>query len=278
MNTWQAAQQLAYILRTLKWSDSPQNPVFGDVRVTQGPADDASGALRLPCAFVRVLDSMTDPDAPKLKTQKFEVVVVVGSVGDRVGEFALLGGQRTSTGKSAGRGLLELEEEMLDAINLINTSTNLFAIRAISTSAAEAALVEGHGYCVSRAYQFEAKLTTSRSFRPPNAGRKMTAAVNAGTVTLTFDVVERFDCHPAYSVPSIAARGGLVLVRKPGGTAPATVADGTIVSSTFATPKTDTPGSGTWSYALFGKHDEFNDGTTSIQYSTAVTASGVIVP
>lgn len=285
MTTWQAARQIAFKLLSRSWPDAPAGPVFAQVFVSQGLPED-SGSLRFPFALVRVLDGTADPDDQTYQLQRFEVVSVVSSTGDQVGEQAMVGGHRQSQGRSQGRGLLEVEEQVMQAVQYLN-QTNAFRIQLVSAGTAEAALVPDVGYVVSRALTFQARLTTSRVYPTPNAGKSLVAAVNTGVVTLTWTWHERADLHKAYTPPQIGtARGKLTLVRKAGSSAPTSVTDGTLValSSNAATTVADSPGAGTWSYALFAQYDEFGDATgspalggTSVRVSTPATALGIVV-
>lgn len=279
MNSWQATKQLVFKLETAAWPDSPGGPVFATVHGTQGVAEEIANDYRTPFAVVRVLDAQSDAQSPGLKEQSWEIVICTAHAGDQVGEFALLGGQRASQGKSQGRGLLEVEEQLLNVVNFLD-QTQQVNIVAASAGAAQAALVTDRGYVLTRAYTIRGRLTTARTYPAPNGTNVLTAALGTPSggltpVTVSWASVEqRFDLHPAYATPVLPARGSLALVRKGGSAAPLSPTDGTVVTiGAFATSVVDsiTSGSGAWTYGLFAKYDEFGDGTTSIRTSAPAT-------
>lgn len=287
MSPWQAAREIQCLLLKRVWPDSPGNHVFANVFVSQGPAEDtAFSSMTFPAALVRVLDATADADNQVHQTQRFEVLVMVKHTGDQFGEAAMVGGNRPSQGGSGGRGLLEVEEQVMQALQFLDP-TSAFRLQMTSAGAAEAAFLSDVGYLVHRPLTFQARLTTTRVYPTPNAGRKLRSSVAGGNVTLTWTWHERFDLRAAGASRQLAtARGALTLVRKAGSSAPTSVTDGTVVplASNAAVTVTDAPGSGTWSYALFAQYDEFGDGTgsapmtgTSIRTSTAATVTGIVV-
>jgi hypothetical protein len=277
LNTWQCSRQIAYTLSKLTWEDSPSTRVFGSVHVTQGPSSEAADILRPTLALVRVLDSTSDDEDTRIILQKFEVVLAVAHAGDNLGEYAMIGGQRKSRGESSGRGLLEIEERVTNALNEVDLGRGQIGLQLVSAGAAEGQMVEGIGYVATRGYTFEGWLTTTRTYAKPNYGNKLTSSVNAGTVTLSWTLVDRFDFHAANSIlpsPHSSNRGSVILRRASGSTPPSSSSSGTGVtlSGDFATTVNDTPGSGTWSYALFAEYDEFGN-DTSLRYSDAATVT-----
>lgn len=288
MNTWQCARQIRHKLLARQWPDSPQGTIFGSVFVTQSTFEDINPAsIVYPAAIVRVLDSQTDPDDQRYQVQRFEVVILVKHSGDQFGEAAMIGGNRTSQGGSGGRGVLEVEEQVREALQFLDPLSAV-RLQLVSSGAADCILAEGVGYIVGRPMTFQARLTTNRVYPAPNFGKTLTSSVLAGTVSLSWLWSERFDLHAAATAPRqlTSARGLLTLVRKAGATPPASVSDGTLVTlaSNASTSATDSPGTGTWSYALFAQYDEFGDATgtqplsgTSVRTSTSATASGIVV-
>jgi hypothetical protein len=282
VNTWQAVKQIQFLLQTATWPDTPGGPVFASVHITQGPAEKMLQDFRYPVAIIRVLDNEADAAAPGFKSQRLEVTLATAHYGDLLGEFSLMGGMRNSQGRSGGRGLLEVEEIALSTLNLIDQTSGLSIILAAS-SAVETAIDEQFGYVASRAFQFNTRLTTSRTYQTPNGTNALTLTAGAPSggftpVTVQWKAAtQRFDFHPAYTVPLLNARGGFVLVRKTGSSAPASIGDGTNIAlgSAFAVSVVDpNPVTGqTYTYGLFAKHDEYNDGATSLRYSSPAYAT-----
>ena len=281
MNSRQAMMQLAWLLRTRTWTDSPNELVLASARVSAGVAASyAQADLKLPFCLIKPLGSTSDDCEPAFKNQKIEVILAVGHAGDRIGENALIGGQRPATtpeGGSKGRGLLEIEEEVLNTVNFLN-QTNGVRMQVNSASAAEAAMVEGLGYVATRAYELDSWLTTARFYAP--ALRLTTTATGSGNVNLTWtNPAYRFDFHAANTtlptdLSDAAARGGLILRRAAGATAPTSATAGTgvtLASAYTSVGVTDSPGVGQFSYALFVSYAEY--ATSFLRYSSSVTST-----
>ena len=278
MNPWQCAQQLKYLLQVAVWPDGAAGPVFSDVRVTQGPLESASGALRYPLAIIRVTTSEPDRQNPGLLTERFEVVLAVAHAGDQIGEMSMIGGQRSSQAQSYGRGLMEVEERLRVAVSELNSTSGISVVES-ATSAAEAGYQDGVGYVATRAYTLDARLTTTRKYPTPNGENALTATGGVGTVSLSWAALTpRFDAHPAVALPVLDARGSFYLVRKSGSTAPSSVSDGTTVySGGFSTSYSASVAAGTYTYGLFTQFDEFGDGVTSLRYSDTPAYATVTV-
>lgn len=283
MNAWQAARQIKYLVQNATWADAPHGPVFGSVRITQGIGqDEAMGQVRFPAAFVALQDSESDGASPGLKMQRWQVTIVVANQGDIVGEAAMIGGQRSSVGYSGGRGLLEVEEALLNVLNLADETSGLNVL-LVASSAPEAAFAEEYGYVAERRFIFSSTLTTGRSYPAPNGSNALTTSVGANSgglksVAVSWSAVEpRFDLHAAVAVPLISAVGKLLLVRKAGTSAPTTPADGTALTlaSSYATGYADslTTSSGSYTYGLFAQFDEFGDAVTSLRLSAPAVAT-----
>lgn len=266
MNDLQVAQQVAYILGQQTWPDAPNEVVFGQggTYVTAGPAEVAINDLRFPYAIVRVLEADPDDEEPALIFQTFEVEVAVLNQSDTTGEFALIGGPRSAgQGSSSGRGLLEIGEEVLKAIGQVDQETGI-TLQLYQTSSVAGAYVDGSGYVAVRSYQFLGAINRERYYHP--------ASGFSGTVQSSGDVVLTWALPPdRYD------RNAMVLRRAPGATPPvsATAGTGITLSGPLATTVTDTPGSGTFSYALFAGYDETGGGTNE-RFSASVTTTEVI--
>lgn len=281
MNCFQCLSQLAWLLRTRAWTDTPNELVLASARCSAGMAATyAQSELKFPFVLVKPLGSTSDEHETALKKQSIEVILAVANAGDRIGEHALIGGQRQATtpsGRSSGRGLLEVEEEVLSVINFMN-QTNGIRIQTQSTSAAEAAVVEGLGYVATRAYELQAVLTTARFYAP--ALRLTTTAAGGGVVNLAWtNPAYRYDFHAANAtLPTdnvdASARGGLILRRASGATAPtsATAGTGVTLSNVYtSTSVADSPGAGQFSYALFVSYAEY--ATSFLRYSSSITST-----
>lgn len=267
MNAYQVTRQLAYLLRQATWPGSA-TAVFHDVKITQAPVDVLLGQLRAPFALIRVGSGSPDDQAPRLMEEGLEVAIVASSAGDGTGQVALVGGPRAGgQTSSSGRGVLELEEELLRAAAKLG-GQNGVRLNLVASGRGEA-LLDGTTLAASRGYSFRARTSTERSYRAPSLFVATAGAPGSGNVSMTWDLPPaRFD------------RLEVVLRRASGATAPTSPTDGTGValSGPLATSVTDSPGAGTWSYALFAGYDETSaTPTTSDRWSSPVTRTSVVV-
>lgn len=261
MNAWQALRALRAILRAAVWPDGTGEVVFSSrVHATAGTPDGVVPGTGYPFCLLAPGSSDADEDQADLEISTIRVLLVVRGAGDAYGESALLGGPRSGgVGSSKGRGLLEVEEVLRNAIEHLNGPDGI-NLRVTSRSAPQAQIV-GSDYIVSREYSLEAALTTDRTYAPPV--RFLATALGGGQVSLAWALP-----------PARYDRVGVVLRRAAGATPPASASAGTGVSlsSATATSKTDTPGAGQFSYALFGAYDEINQTpTTPDRYSASAT-------
>lgn len=259
MNAWQVAKQLRYLLRLATWPDSPNDKVFGQVIIGEGVSEKAVSQIRFPFALIVPMDATADEEEPRLERQNYEVQLVARVANDPLGESTLIGGPRASAGSSGGRGVMELEEVLLDTIVTLDRSSGV-RIRSDYKTAAESRFVEGMGYVGTRGYMFSALVTSARSYGAPS---ELTAAsLGSGDVALSWILP-----------PARYDEVGLVLRRAAGSTSPAEPTDGTGVTvGDDDTSVTDTGASGSVSYSLWRVYNE-HGGTTAERYSTAAAAA-----
>jgi len=272
VNTWQALRQLTYLLAKQVWPDSPGEKVFRSVHATALPGAESSSALRMPFCLLRPINATADKQSPSLKTQGFEATIVTASTGDTLGEFALIGGQRNSQGSSRGRGLLEVEEVFYQTLDFLNQKSGI-RIQVASNGSVEGEYLDGVGYVAARRYGLESLVGVDRDYLEANPrGLLVPLAalpLGGGQVQLSWDnPPERFDFNDETPI------GGLVLRRASGATPPASPTSGTGITlvTGFEESITDTPGAGTFSYALFVGYNEGN----WVRYSSAITVTSVV--
>lgn len=267
MNTWQLARQLKSLLEAATWPDGAGESVFGHVAVTQELPEELLGKVVLPAITIGIGGELPDPSRPSLVLQSFDVQLQVALPGDATGQRALIGGPRgNAQGSSSGRGLLEVQEELKQAVRKL-TAANGVRVRLRATSGA-AALRDGlAGYAVRRGYTLEAWVSDDRDYPAPV--NLVASDLTGGDVSLTWDLPpSRFD------------RLEVVLRRASGSTPPASATAGTGVTlaSALATSVVDSPGAGTYSYSLFAGYDETSSSpTTTDRWSDPVSRSGVAV-
>lgn len=268
MNCWQLLRRLKVGLQARRWGGSASGqPVFAphSVVLTVAPSAEGFEHLVRPAVMLAPLDANRDPEfreAGDLLTQRISATLLVSVAGDDLGEFALMGGARQSAVQSAGRGLLEVEAELLAAIQSIGNGAGV-TIQHVFSSALDARLEESAAYSVLRGYAFDALLNTFRSY---DEARDFAGSVAAGAVSLS------------WAAPSDTT--GLVsyVLRRISGSVPvATASEGTSVSlsTPLATSKSESPGAGTWSYSLFAGYDDLS-GATPIYHSSPQTLTVLV--
>ena len=167
MNAWQVSRQVKYLLVEQTWTGA-STAVFGAVRITAKPTEEAVRTnLVLPAALVRPLGAAVDPflgELPDAFEQELVIALVVSIKNDPFQEAMLIGAQRTGQTDSRGRGLLEIEEELMNAVELLNTDDGV-VIQHIATGAPTPQLVEGEAALI-REYGFRVDLTSNRFYHP----------------------------------------------------------------------------------------------------------------
>lgn len=270
MNIWQVTRQLEYLIRARYWEDDSNNEKVIRVIPTAGPTSEALKGFRPPFVLITPLGGPADPEEPDLWDETIRLVIVAGVEGDSLGKMSLLGGVRASgQASSQGRGLLELQEEVLAAVKLLATSTGL-TIQGRNAQGGEASNDEEFGYITSRVLLYSVRCTGFRYYHPADLFTAEDAT--GGNCDLSWSLPpDRFD------------RRKVMLRRAAGATAPATIADGTEValSGDLATSKTDDPGAGTFSYSLFAGYLERSDDMppttgTPDRWSDPVSATVVV--
>jgi hypothetical protein len=234
-----------------------------------GTADDLiDTGMIYPACLIRPTTAQSDPEhneEPDYLQQNFEMTIIAKVHGGRTSENPIIGAYRESTTTSAGRGILELEEELFNAVEKLNTVDGV-VIQHTATGASLTELIADEMAIVYRDYQFTAWLTADRYYHP---GREFSATGGSGSASLTWSLPpDRYD------------RYRMRLVRKSGAVAPTSVTDGTelTLSTNLATSHTDTVAAGTYSYSLFASYDELRDPVSSDdRTSDAVTQTSVVV-
>ncbi len=144
--------------------------------VTVGPDENAMWQRRFPLAMIRPGGSTADPTAdeePRLIQQNISVRLVQMVPGDDVGEMCMLGAHQPelqgvssyteSKATSSGKGILQIEEIMLDTLKYLSISDGVTML-CRNKGGVDAVLNNQMGYVCWRDYQFEAQLTHERTF------------------------------------------------------------------------------------------------------------------
>ncbi len=168
MNTWQVARQIQYLVRAAVWTGSSTKVFHTEsVKVTAAIPQANFERVILPALFISPGGNTSDPSSqedPNLLEQELAMKLAVGHAGDAFGEFAMVGGQRTGQTDSRGRGLLEVEEEVFNAIEFLNTDDGV-VIQHRMSSAPRPEMV-GEQYVLMRDYLFKLDTTADRFYHP----------------------------------------------------------------------------------------------------------------
>lgn len=144
------------------WTGS-SNVVFPSGSVAVVPDLDlameaALKTMRTPFALMKLEESTSDPDYdedPNFVRLGVKVRLAVTIPGDAVGENAVMGANKTGgSTKSEGRGLLELEQELHNAIGKVNAKESI-VLQCRQKGATGGAVVEGKLNTAFRDYTFE---------------------------------------------------------------------------------------------------------------------------
>lgn len=265
MNPWQILKQIEYLLKAQKWGSS-STVVFQANSVKIAGGDElqvfAEGLIS-PSVIIKPGASNSDPlhgEEPDLIAFSFSVLLIVNIPGDRVGSNAIMGASRQGLTDSRGKGILEVEEELLNAIYKLNDKEGI-RVQCVETGGVASAVDPNNMSLGFREYLFEAQATADRFYHAPT---KFAGSVAGSTVTLTWeDPPVRFD--------SI----NLEIHRASGSTPPATPTSATLVSTVNLGVKTysDTGrAAGNWSYAIFAGYNE-RGGAASERYSSQETGT-----
>ena len=244
MNDWQQIRQLRYLIEKAVWPGANGKPVVSRCLMTAGwdagdeAVEEILAELDPPYAVLNVGASTSDPQEPRLSVQTYEMTLVVAVEGDKLGQFALVGGGRQQGQEgSDGRGLLEVQEPVLEACSRLTGADGMNVICA-GESAVLAGWVQNLGHVNQRGFRLQAVKSQRRYYHPPQNLRKVGDDV---VWTLPPD---RWD------------RLRVILVRKSGAAPPTDVNDGTrmTLSGDLAESFTDT--STGVAYSIFAAYDE----------------------
>lgn len=245
MNDEQLLRQVAYKLTSAQWPDATalfDAVTFAPPGAIQESHMESQGRV----ALVTLGDQETDANEPKALRQTVHVLLhhATEDVDDE-GDDARLG----------AKGLLRLVEQVRGVLRYLGeeSGVRMEFVSQGASSASDLAWASG----ASRELIFEAHIADERDY--PGPTRLKATALGGGQVSLTWTrAPDRFDRHSQ------------VLRRASGSTAPTSISGGTGVTiSAAATSVTDSPGAGTWSYAIFAGYDDtFPQDGASNEYST----------
>jgi hypothetical protein len=270
MNIWQVARQIQYLLKNQNWTGS-STKVFNSDSVVIVPSESDIDALDrrliLPLCLLAPGAGQSDPqygERGDLIQQELSVILATENPNDPLGQAAMVGAVRESTTDSRGRGVLELEQELFNAIKTVGQVNGIIIAAKGQGAGAARKDPEDTAYGI-REYTWEVYCTTTNYYFP---ARRLAARPRTGEIDLTWQVApDRYDRYRAR------------LVRKAGSTAPTSPTDGTelTLSSALATSFNDTGlAPGTYSYSVFMSYDDFSaTPALDLRTSDPVSVTGV---
>jgi hypothetical protein len=264
VSIWQIVRQIRWLLRARLWAGTGAK-VFSpeSVIVSAAPKESVVMDRIPPWAIICPAGGESDSDEPQLF--KRTMVVRLGTLAmDVLGEASLIGANRVDQTYSEGRGLLEIEEELMAAIAEVNLNEGVNILwRPSGLPTGE---LDGNERYVSwGVYTFDCYCAAQRYYRPPQ--------------DLAFTNLTGGQCRLDWRVPAPRYdRYAQVLRRAAGSTPPPTVTDGVGVAvGAIVNTLTDNPGAGTWSYSLFMGYDETHDTPANFErYSDPATVTGAV--
>ena len=274
MNTWQVMQQVRFLLAARRWEGLPlAQPVFQQNSIVVSVLGDepVMATLIPPTALIQPLASQTDPvhdEEPELVVQAMNVRLTVTVPGDYLGEYALLGGGRQSQTDSRGRGLLEVEEELMAAIAVLEADAGVVILNR-AKGAAESEIDDENRYTAMRSYQFEVITTASRYYPPVRNFNAVDGAVST-FCDVSWDLAPlRWDTRGV----RLLRVAGLTPTTNPVDPTASVILDG----STNPDPGVDSdrPGPGTFSYTIWTTWSE-TGAAANERFSAPMTATAVV--
>lgn len=227
--------------------------------ITVGPDENAMWQRRFPLVMIRPGSSTADPTAdedPRLIQQNISIRLIQMVPGDDVGEMCMLGAHHPeiqdspvdnasyddepydqSKATSSGKGLLQIEEIVLDSLKFLSPDDGVNMI-CRSKGGVDAILDAQMGYVCWRDYQFEAQLTHERTFPSGTHFR-------ASGGDLVWNKPDRFDLYNM-----VIRTGTISQVQTIDGSGASTIYTGTGESVTH---------SGGTAYGLFATYDDYHD-------------------
>ena len=265
MNDLQFFQQLEFITANALWPDT-NNRVFptGSVLVTAALEEKALQLLRHPWVLFRVGTCDGDPEHGQeggLVKQVVEAVLAVRVPGHALARGAIMGANR-QVNTSKGAGILVVQVPLLKAIRQLGPQHGI-DIGSFFKGAVAIKKIKDREYELQRGYRFEAWTSEDEIYPGPTG---FTATVAAPNISLAWTSPgARFDYI------------GVHVRRLSGVTPPAHIGEGTSVYQGVLTAHSDAPGSGTWSYSIFGEYDVDADAVAD-RYSTPVAQTRKVIP
>lgn len=240
MNSAQTLKQVRKIIRAVRWPDGSAELVVGqNVFITEGATSEQDVPSVGHFVFVTAGPAASDPKIPGVVAMDVVVSIFASVMGDPLGQASIVGGVRLDTGKTAGRGVLELESPILTALQSLTGADGLPVVFSLVSGTPQTQL--GNRTVAQRTWTARVLCSVEPEYEAPR--NLVTAAGASGHAVLTWkNPSARFDFRRA------------ILVRKVGTTSPASVTDGTQVYVGTAETYDDACGTGQFSWTVFAAY------------------------
>lgn len=259
MNPAQVVKQVRKIIREVAWPDGAQDLVVGkNVFVTEGATSEQDVPAVSPFVFLTAGPTSSDPKIPGVLSLDVVLTICAAVAGDPLGQAAILGGVRLDTGKSAGRGVLEVESPILARLQSLTGVDGVPVVLSLISGTPTTQL--GNRTVAQRTWTLRILCSVEPEFEAP---RNLVASAGAGGhAVLTWkNPSARFDFYQA------------ILVRKVGTTPPASLSDGTQVYAGTAETFDDACGAGTFSWTVFASFCYVENKAVAENYSAVETGT-----
>lgn len=240
MNPAQILKQVRKIIREVRWPGGSADLVVGlNVFITEGATSEQDVPSVSPFVFITAGPTEAHPKEPGVLTIDVVVTICASVAGDPLGQAAIVGGVRLDTGKSAGRGVLEVESPILTRLQQLTGADGTPVVLSLVSGTPTTQL--GNRTVAQRTWTVRVLCTVEPEYDPPR--NLVTAAGAAGHAVLTWkNPPDRFDFRR------------VLLVRKAGATPPASVTDGTVVYTGELETFDDACGAGQFSWTIFAAY------------------------
>jgi len=163
MNIHQAIEAIIVIVQAIQYPGG--EPVFApdSVFASLAPESEVYNTYRMPLCVIGVGAFRADPEDPQYVQETIKIRLAQTALGDSRGTSALMGAHRVDGDEdSRGRGLLELQGNLMDSLALLNAAEGV-NIQIRSGGAGQASVMDDGRYLAIRDYEFSADLTTLAS-------------------------------------------------------------------------------------------------------------------
>lgn len=275
MNVWQICQALKSILQDQIWVGGTA-PVFDADSVRVIPQGDEIEALNEniipPLCIISPLGGELDPqhrEEPTYVMRNIDITLVAVNTGDRVGEAPVMGANSADAITSPGRGLLELEDRLFDAISKLNIQQGI-VIQFAGMGIGQVRRDQADNFVAIQDYTFQVWCSTINEY--PGISE-------AGFIGHSGAINYRWR-YPAV-LSGVTRRA--ILVYKSGAVPPTSISDGTQVIlsgwASFALVNGEvTPlAPGTWSVSVFVTYSLLNESPQTDRFISPKVSGTVIV-